>query len=34
MPALKKHAEHALQILQNLADTGLFESSEGHVGSD
>ncbi|MDA9711460.1 hypothetical protein N9U42_03735 [Luminiphilus sp.] len=28
MPILKEHAEHTLQILQNLADAGLFESSE------
>ncbi|MEC8157779.1 MAG: hypothetical protein VX095_00760 [Pseudomonadota bacterium] len=28
MPALREHAEHTLQILQNLANAGLFESSE------
>jgi len=28
LPALKEHAEHTRQTLQNLADAGLFESSE------
>ena len=31
MPILKEHAEHTLQILQNLADAGLFESHQWSV---